>query len=134
MPSIEQAPLTEARRPFSLEAVVERAPLWAVDDVPPKLPWDEPGFSRRMLAEHLDQGHDRASRRFDTIDKHVAWIAGTMLGGCPSRVLDVGCGPGLSTERLAALGCRCVGIDFSPAAIEHANEIATARNLGCTPG
>ena len=31
-----------------------------------KIPWNEPGFSRRMLREHLSQEHDAASRRFET--------------------------------------------------------------------
>ena len=39
-----------------------------------KIPWHDPDFSRRMLAEHLTQQHDAASRRFDKIDRHVAWI------------------------------------------------------------
>ncbi|EOI1394309.1 hypothetical protein ACMGOD_005528 [Klebsiella oxytoca] len=28
-----------------------------------KIPWDEPAFSQRMLANHLSQDHDWASRR-----------------------------------------------------------------------
>ena len=39
-----------------------------------KIPWDEPGFSKRMLEEHLSQEHDAASRRFEIIDRHVDWI------------------------------------------------------------
>jgi SAM-dependent methyltransferase len=35
-------------------------------------------------------------------------------------VLDLGCGPGLYTNRLATLGHRCRGIDFSPASIRYA--------------
>ncbi len=85
-----------------------------------KIPWDEPGFSERMLKEHLTQDHDLASRRQELIDKHVAWIRSEILGEKPARILDLGCGPGFYSERLAALGHRCVGIDFSPASIEHA--------------
>lgn len=33
--------------------------------------------------------------------------------GNPTRILDLGCGPGLYTSRLARLGHCCVGIDFS---------------------
>jgi 2-polyprenyl-3-methyl-5-hydroxy-6-metoxy-1,4-benzoquinol methylase len=50
----------------------------------------------------------------------VAWIHAELLGGTPTDVLDLGCGPGLYTERLAALGHRCVGIDVSPASIAFA--------------
>jgi SAM-dependent methyltransferase len=97
-----------------------------------KIPWDDPGFSRRMLAEHLSQAHDAASRRFETIDSHVRWIEDLVLKGIPSRVLDLGCGPGLYTNRLARLGHQCVGIDFSPASIAYAAEQAEGQGLDCT--
>jgi SAM-dependent methyltransferase len=48
-------------------------------------------------------------------------------------VLDLGCGPGFYTIRLARLGNECVGIDFSPASIRHAGEMAAADEmLACT--
>jgi SAM-dependent methyltransferase len=93
------------------------------------IPWDEPGFSRRMLREHLSQAHDAASRRFETIDRHVAWIASLLPTGCPSRILDLGCGPGLYAQRLAAQGHAVRGIDFSPASIEYARDQAAAERL-----
>lgn len=40
-----------------------------------KIPWDEPAFSQRMLANHLSQEHDWASRRQNVIDQQVEWIA-----------------------------------------------------------
>ena len=101
---------------------------WAEGD---KIPWDEPGFSRRMLREHLSQAHDAASRRAVTIDRHVAWIDRVVLDHRPSRILDLGCGPGLYTERLARLGHHCVGIDFSPASIGYATERAETEALLC---
>jgi len=97
-----------------------------------KIPWNDPDFSQRMLREHLSQEHDAASRRFATIDRHVAWIHHEVLSGKPNRLLDLGCGPGLYTSRLARLGHECVGIDFSPASIAYAREQAQAENLRCT--
>jgi SAM-dependent methyltransferase len=97
-----------------------------------KIPWDAPDFSRRMLDEHLSQEHDLASRRLEIIDKHVKWIHNQVLKGNPTRVLDLGCGPGLYTNRLARLGHRCVGIDFSPASIAYAREQAEEAGLECT--
>jgi SAM-dependent methyltransferase len=73
-----------------------------------------------MLREHLSQAHDLASRRSALIDQHVSWIHRCLLGERPSRILDLGCGPGLYTSRLAALGHHCLGIDISPASIEYA--------------
>ncbi|MHB1318021.1 MAG: class I SAM-dependent methyltransferase [Anaerolineae bacterium] len=95
---------------------------WAEEE---KIPWNDPEFSARMLAEHLGQDHDHASRRFETIDRHVAWIHGTVLGGLASRVLDLGCGPGLYAQRLAQMGHQCTGIDFGPASIAYAREQAS---------
>jgi protein-S-isoprenylcysteine O-methyltransferase Ste14 len=48
--------------------IVNRSPKpvpWSEGD---NIPWDEPGFSDRMLAEHLSQDHDLASRKSVTID------------------------------------------------------------------
>jgi len=95
------------------------------------IPWDDPAFSERMLREHLCQDHDRASRRFEVIERQVAWIHEVVLDGREGAVLDLGCGPGLYTSRLAALGHRCVGVDFSPASIRYATEEARRRGLAC---
>ena len=70
-------------------------------------PWDDPGFSERMLKEHLSQDHDAASRRFEKIDAHVDWIHRELLSGQPARIPDLCCGPGLYTSRLAKLGHEC---------------------------
>ncbi len=88
-----------------------------------KIPWNDPGFSERMLEYHLTQEHDLASRRFDIIDRHVDWIH-NKLGGIPSKILDLACGPGLYSSRLAKLGHCCRGIDFGPASIRYAREQA----------
>jgi SAM-dependent methyltransferase len=112
--------------------VVLRSPApepWAEGD---KIPWDDPAFSERMLSEHLSQSHDAASRRATLIDAHVTWIHQTVLNGRAARVLDLGCGPGLYTSRLAALGHACVGIDFSPAAIAYAEQQARESNMSCS--
>jgi SAM-dependent methyltransferase len=96
-----------------------------------KIPWNEPEFSKRMLKEHLSQEHDAASRRIEIIEKHVRWIHNHILKGIPTRILDLGCGPGLYTNRLARLGHHCVGIDFSPASIAYAKEQAEKAGLDC---
>jgi SAM-dependent methyltransferase len=97
-----------------------------------KIPWDDPDFSRRMLREHLSQRYDAASRRTSLIKKHVEWIHHTVLAGKPSRILDLGCGPGLYTSRMAAFGHDCEGIDYSPASIEYARDKAVEKQLKCT--
>jgi SAM-dependent methyltransferase len=96
-----------------------------------KIPWNEPGFSQRMLLEHLSQDHDAASWRIETIDRHVEWIHHVDLSGQPTKILDLGCGPGLYTSRLARLGQECMGIDFSPASIAYAQESTSVDKLQC---
>ncbi len=96
------------------------------------IPWNEPGFSGRMLAEHLSQEHDWASRRGEIIDEHVDWIHTDWLKETPTRILDLGCGPGLYSSRLCKLGHECVGIDYSPASIEYAQKAAKTEDLACT--
>ena len=88
-----------------------------------KIPWHEPGFSGRMLAEHLSQEHDLASRNSRTIAEQVAWIHAQACQGRPCRILDLGCGPGLYLKALSELGHDCQGIDISPASIDHAQSI-----------
>ncbi|MBW2281576.1 MAG: class I SAM-dependent methyltransferase [Deltaproteobacteria bacterium] len=97
-----------------------------------KIPWHEPGFSARMLREHLTQAHDAASRRLTIVDRQVDWVHESLLAGRPSRVLDLACGPGLYASRLARRGHDCVGIDFSPASIAHARGEAARDGLACT--
>lgn len=130
-------PLTCSRRserhlPVRLIDIVNRLPQpepWAEGE---KIPWNDPDFSERMLGEHLSQEHDAASRRGAVIDAHVAWIHNAILNGTPAKILDLCCGPGLYTSRLARLGHECVGIDFSPASIRYARESAAREGAACT--
>jgi SAM-dependent methyltransferase len=116
---------------MNLLDVVRRSPVpepWAEGE---KIPWHDPGFSQRMLKEHLSQRHDAASRRSHIIERQVHWIDDHVLGGRASRVLDLGCGPGLYTSRLAQLGHECVGIDYAPASIAYARKLAERDGLRC---
>lgn len=92
-----------------------------------KIPWDEPAFSQRMLANHLSQDHDWASRRQGIIEQQVEWIASQLSPG--AHILDLGCGPGLYTQRLAERGFHCTGVDFSPASVSWARQQAQKAGL-----
>lgn len=105
---------------MNLFDIVNRDPHpapWAEGD---NIPWNEPGFSERMLREHLSDNHDAASRRQSTIDQHVNWIHSEVLNSKPVRMLDLGCGPGLYAGRFARLGHKYVGVDYSPSSIAYA--------------
>lgn len=119
--------MTDALRLSDLVGLPPSSP-WSDGD---NIPWSEPAFSERMLLEHLSQSHDAASRRFATIDAQVDWIHDHVLEGRATSVLDLACGPGLYAARLARLGHRCLGIDYSPASIAYARQQAVAEALRC---
>lgn len=96
-------------------------------DAAAELDWSHPVTSRRLLAEHLDQSHDGASRRLRLVERQVRRLA-RLLPPPPAAVLDAGCGPGLYSVRLAHLGYRVTGVDVGPAVLHHAR--ATARAEG----
>lgn len=109
--------------------LIERTSIpepWAEGD---NIPWNEPAFSQRMLAEHLSQEHDAASRRFELIDEHVQWIHHQVLDEQPSKILDLACGPGFYSSRLTYMGHNVTGIDYSPASIRYAQENAEKDRL-----
>ncbi|MCH2187899.1 class I SAM-dependent methyltransferase [Myxococcota bacterium] len=115
---------------MKIQALLRRPPMSPL--APGRgLPWSEPEFSRRVLDTHLSQQHDRASRRFEIIDQQVAWLHDTLLEARPSQVLDLGCGPGFYTQRLAERGHQCTGLDFSPAAIQYARLQTNAGHGAC---
>jgi SAM-dependent methyltransferase len=84
------------------------------------LPWDEPEFSERMLAQHLDQSHGAASRPLielrAQVERMIQWLD-LQAGG---RLLDVTCGPGLYAAEFARRGIHVTGIDFGPASVRYA--------------
>ena len=106
---------------------VDEETLW---DGAYKIPWDDPDFSRRMLAEHLSQEHDLASRKQEMIRTQVQWIHENICNNTPARLLDIGCGPGLYIKLFTTLNYDCCGIDFSPASIEYAkNQLSNKAKL-----
>ena len=84
-----------------------------------------------MLVEHLSQDYDLSSRRTLSIEAHVCFIERQLPGLNHAHTLDLGCGPSLYLHRLARRGHRGHGIDFSPAAINHARSVAAREELDC---
>jgi SAM-dependent methyltransferase len=91
--------------------------------------WTSPDISEMLLRFHLDGEVDVASRRTDFIDASVDWMVSTFRLGAGKRVLDLGCGPGLYTNRLARSGARVTGVDFAARSIEHARADAEREGL-----
>lgn len=75
------------------------------------------------LAEHMGPAYDRYSFTKGTAQE-VEALVDLLDVSAGQRILDVGCGPGRHSKRLAALGFEVVGIDISPRFVALARENA----------
>ena len=91
--------------------------------------WASPDISEMMLRYHLDGAVDLASRRTEFIEASFDWIMAEFGLGVGSKVIDLGCGPGLYANRLARRGAQVTGIDFSRRSIDYAREQAERDGL-----
>ena len=85
--------------------------------------WTRPYLAKQMLSFHLNQETDLASRRYETIDQVVGWID-SQLNLSGKRLCDLGCGPGLYTQRFSSKGAEVTGVDFSVHSLDYAKRIA----------
>lgn len=91
--------------------------------------WTESHVARQMLAYHLDPDQDIASRNHRFIERSVGWLSQTFDLASGKQVLDLGCGPGLYANGLAALGARVTAVDFSEHSLAHARSVAQRGGL-----
>ena len=91
--------------------------------------WNDPYIAQQMLKAHLDPNTDAASRKPETIERSVGWMVEQLKLEKGDRFLDLGCGPGLYTIRLARFGLAVTGVDFSPNSLEYARLQARQENL-----
>lgn len=90
--------------------------------------WDDEHISKHLLEAHLNPDIDTASRKKATIEQTVDWIL-DKANRKSMNILDLGCGPGLYAEIMAARGHRVVGVDFSKRSIDYARKQAVDKNL-----
>lgn len=90
--------------------------------------WTDEYISKQLLEIHLDPAIDLASRKKQSIDKTIEFIS-QFCNKPTLRILDLGCGPGLYAERLAELGHKVTGIDFSERSIKYASSQAKSKGL-----
>jgi cyclopropane fatty-acyl-phospholipid synthase-like methyltransferase len=90
--------------------------------------WTDPHVQQRMLDAHLDPHLDAASPTHDTIDRAVTWLVAHLDIGPTTRVLDLGCGPGLYASRLAGQAGHVHGIDLSVTSIAEARRRTRSGN------
>jgi SAM-dependent methyltransferase len=91
--------------------------------------WTDEHISKKLLEIHLDPNTDLASRKPDFIEKSVDWIKTILPPTSYATLLDVGCGPGLYTQKFSKSGYFVTGIDFSKHSIEYARNIAKKHML-----
>lgn len=104
----------------------ERPKLWVNGG---NLPWNAPAFSERMLREHLDENHGAASRVSAERQRQLDWLWDKLALQPGQHLFDVTCGPGLYAVPLAQRGYRVTGVDFSPAAIAYATNLANSEGV-----
>ena len=89
--------------------------------------WTDPYISEQLLACHLDETSNLASRRADLRAAVIHFLQQYLSPG--DSILDLGCGPGLYTHKLAELGYQVTGVDFSERSIAWAKDRARERGL-----
>ena len=91
--------------------------------------WTDPYIAGQMLAAHLNPNAEAASRKPEEIEKIIRfWIENKVVQP-GDFLLDLGCGPGLYSEKLAKAGVRVVGIDQSANSIFYAQKRAQQEKL-----
>ena len=91
--------------------------------------WTDPHTAEQMLAYHLNENIDAASRNPAFIESSVEWIVSHFGLTSESKVVDFGCGPGLYANRLARAGVKVTGLDFSANSLSYAREKAADEQL-----
>lgn len=92
--------------------------------------WTDEHISKYMLEAHLDTSNDAATRNPASVDRTIDWIMAE--AGGRRRLIDLGCGPGIYCEKLAARGLEVTGLDISARSIAHAKR--SAGDLGLAIG
>lgn len=94
-----------------------------------KFLWDDEHISKQMLAFHLNEEVEPASRPQEFIDRSASWIIDRFSLVKGKRVADFGCGPGLYATDFAKAGAAVTGIDFSRRSIAYARSAGKEKGL-----
>ncbi len=82
--------------------------------------WRDEHISKGMLEAHLSEKTEAASRNRAFINRSVEWISNIAPVAENPKILDLGCGPGLYTERYRKAGYEVTGVDYAKRSIEYA--------------
>src|SRR5512140_898974 len=89
---------------------------------PTRQPWFEKAFGPIYLELYGHRDEREAARVVQVLEKHLPGLNAGEERGAP--VLDIACGAGRYLEALRKRGVRVIGLDLSPALLEHAGRIA----------
>lgn len=108
---------------------MKKPALFAPSDAPF---WRDPYIASQMLYVHLDPESGAASYDHDTIAAMDAFLFDRLQLHKGSRLLDLGCGPGLHSVEFASRGVRVTGLDVSENSLNYARGAAESHGLEIT--
>ncbi|MDG0876196.1 class I SAM-dependent methyltransferase [Paenibacillus thiaminolyticus] len=91
--------------------------------------WLDPDRADLVLKAHFDENIPGGSRESSFIDETIDFINNLAPVEKYKKVIDLGCGPGLYSQRLAMRGYDVVGVDFNQNSIDYAIREAQENNL-----
>jgi SAM-dependent methyltransferase len=90
--------------------------------------WTHPHIAGEMLKAHLDPHTDAASYKPESIRAICAHLQTAIGWTAQSRIVDLGCGPGLYCHAIAAQGIAVTGVDQSVNSLRYARTLCRGLN------
>ena len=89
--------------------------------------WTDEHISKSLLKAQLDESTNAGSRKPENRKLIIDWIDSKIKPS--SKILDLGCGPGLYSYDLGKIGHSVLGIDFNRASYDYAIKNKTIDNF-----
>jgi SAM-dependent methyltransferase len=89
--------------------------------------WTDEHMSKSLLETQLDESTDAASRKPSNRMDIINWINSKIKPN--SKIIDLGCGPGLYAYELGKLGHNVLGIDFNKESINYAKQNKGVKDI-----
>lgn len=89
--------------------------------------WTDEYISKELLKCHLDESTEGASRSSEKREQILNFISENIKPN--SKILDLGCGPGLLDFELGKLDHKILGVDFNIESISYANKNKKLDNI-----